>query len=523
MDNPNIYFNFQKALPNLPDAIAVEGNKVIATGQVPDLLALPGSEPIDLKQQWLAPAFIESHCHILGNGEMLASLSLEACRTVEDVLDTLQAGLKDRNSEWLIANFYDQNFYGRHLTAKDLDSVSTDVPIFLWHSNGHAAIANSRALTLAGISAATNDPSGGTFVRDGAGAPTGILLETAADIVQEAIPALTVADQTERILAALALMSSEGICLASDMATSRSELVAYEAAAAKTNVAICLYLNWRDVFRPGGMAIDDIHEFNRRNAANNLRISGIKLFSDGGISSRTAAIYGKYEVLPDGQAGPSGRRVTKRAGISTPEVDGQETDGQLIYSPEELRKRFHIADDAGLQVAIHAIGDYATDLVMDAFQSSAEPSRHRLEHAMILSNPQIERLQKLNCFVTMQPEFLQRLGHAYSVQLGPIRARALNRYRSILGAGIRLALDSDRPVVRGNPQVGMELAIHRPTQFDQSENLSSHEALTAYTQVGADVCGVGDQVGSLRVGQRFEAMTCAKENNPFSGANWSRL
>ena len=158
------------------------------------------------------------------------------------------------------------------------------------------------------------------------------------------------------------------------------------------------------------------------------------------------------------------------------------------------------AHDAGYKVAIHSIGDYSTDLVFDALEQTSEGSRHRIEHAMILSDQQIERMQRIGCYCTYQPEFLMKLGPAYRMQLGSARASQLIRSRSTLDAGIRVSFNSDRPIVGGNPWDGILTASDRPQGYDPSENCTRSEAIVAYTSGGSDVNGDGPSMGMLVAG-----------------------
>jgi predicted amidohydrolase YtcJ len=154
-------------------------------------------------------------------------------------------------------------------------------------------------------------------------------------------------------------------------------------------------------------------------------------------------------------------------------------------------------------------------LVLDAFEATGCADRHRLEHAMILSDEQIERVQKLNPFVTFQPEFLMRFGHAYRLQLGEDRTAKLKRSRSVLDAGIRLSYNSDRPIVPGDPLDGIRTAVHRPDGFDAGENVTLAEAVRAYTVAGAAVCG-DETLGSLGAGEPADYQL-------MSPSSWSAL
>jgi predicted amidohydrolase YtcJ len=228
------------------------------------------------------------------------------------------------------------------------------------------------------------------------------------------------------------------------------------------------------------------------------RIGGIKIFADGAIGSATAAIYGTYTGCT-----ANGPRIS-RHGRPAQGPDGVEVSGQLIYSPERLADMVRVAHEAGYRVATHTIGDYSTDLVMDAYQATGEAKRHRVEHAMLLSDAQIERLAALGCDVTFQPEFLIRFGHSYRRQLGHERSRDLKRTRSVLDAGIPLGFSSDLPIVRGEPWDGVVAASERPEGFNPKEACTREEAIRLYTEGAARVSGLGDRFGTLDPGQQAD-------------------
>lgn len=401
--------------------------------------------------------WIEGHAHILPAGLDLLKLNLSNCQTAAEVLSAVAERHREQPDGWLHAVQYDQTKYdGIHLTKHDLDVISSTRPILLRHSNGHASVANSAALALAGVTESTPDPAGGSYRRDASGAPDGVLLERAHEFVTNASPNPGLEEMIQAILRAGESMAADGISLSCDMMTGRfnlaQELEAYRIAGERgCKIETRLYVQWSTIFGKRGHGPDFLKPYADR-------VRGIKIFADGAIGSATAAIYGSYEGQPTA-----------------------ETSGQLIYSPERLNDMVKTADAAGFQVAVHAIGDYATDLVMNAFSQCPDPSKHRLEHAMILSDAQIERLAKLGCFVTMQPEFLMRFGHSYRRQLGEQRASMLKRARSCIDAGIPISFSSDRPIVPGNPADGVRTAVNRPAGFSPAENISEAEAINAYT------------------------------------------
>lgn len=441
----------------------------------------------DCTGKTLFPKWVDNHCHILPTGLDLLKLQLGHFDTREEILDAV----RDRNAklpdgEWLMAVHYDQTKFAdsRHITRQELDSISTTRPILLRHVSGHASIANSVSLQAANVNESTPDPSGGEFGRDETGRLNGLLLEDAHEAVTAASPNLSLDQMVDAILAASERMSLLGIGAAADMMTGRFnldlELQAYRIAAERgANVRFRLYLQWSQVFGPRKIDSSRLSELSKAMNPDLCKVAGIKIFADGAIGSGTAAIYGKY--------------VGKEH-----EDDDQ---GQLIYAPDRLKIMVQIADEAGYQIAIHSIGNRSTDAVMDAYEALPDPSIHRIEHAMMLSDEQVNRLARLNCYVSMQPEFLAHFGHAYLKQLGPERAGMLKRFRSITDAGLRLSLSSDRPIVSGDPKLGIRCALNRPSGFDPIENLTKQEAVLGYTQAGADAMGDSDAFGSLLPGQ----------------------
>ena len=295
-------------------------------------------------------------------------------------------------------------------------------------------------------------------------------------------------------------MSELGIGCASDMMTGRfdlrKELEAYRVAAERgCKIRLRLYVQWSAAFGPRAMPKEEFEDAQCKMDPETCRIAGIKIFADGAIGSATAAIYGKFSGQPINPA-----MIISRGGHK-PAVAEREVDGQLMYEPDRLKKMVRTAHDAGYSLAIHSIGDYSTDLVMESYEQLDHANHHRIEHAMILSDKQIERMARLGCKCTMQPEFLMRFAHSYRKQLGPERASHLKRARSVIDAGIPLSFNSDRPIVAGDPLDGIRTAVRRPEGFDPSENVTIEEALLAYTKEAAYTNDDAELMGSLVPGQ----------------------
>ncbi len=502
-----LYTNFRWGLTGEPQEMLVRDGRVAYRRQHAPPPA-PSSPPRpqtgeDLDGKFLLPSFIDAHCHILPTGLDLQKLYLGNFSTKQEILDAVRDAHKTLPPEkWLLAVHYDQTKFAdnTHLTLTELDAITADRPTLLRHVNGHASIANSAALRAAGVDESVKDPVGGTYGRDASGRLNGVLLEHAHEHVTLAIPEPSLEEMIEAILAAGEKMAELGISCASDMMTGRfdlpRELDAYRIAAERgCKIRTRLYVQWSTVFGPRPMPMDEFLAAQKLMNPETCRVAGIKIFADGAIGSATAAIYGKFSGQPINPAMIISKRGQKAA------VAEREVDGQLMYEPDRLRSMVRTAHDVGYSLAIHSIGDYSTDLVMEAYEQLDHAEHHRIEHAMILSDEQIERMARLGCKCTMQPEFLMRFGHSYNKQLGLERAAQLKRARSVIDAGIPLSFNSDRPIVAGDPLDGIRTAIRRPAGFDPSENVTIEEALLAYTKEAAFTNDDSELMGLLTEGQ----------------------
>ncbi|ARU40279.1 hypothetical protein CCB80_03645 [Armatimonadetes bacterium Uphvl-Ar1] len=426
------------------------------------------------------PGFIDAHCHVLPSGLDLLKLNLSACESKEAVLAAVREWLPQvGEGQWLHATQYDQNRWGEHLTRGELDGISDVVPILLRHSNGHASVANSAALRAAGVTEETADPVGGEYERDAQGVMTGVLLEKAHEIVTSSAPEPGLDEMVAAILRAGESMSGFGITTATDMMTGRwdldMELQAYHIASERgCKVRLRMYMQWREVLGERGIDPARLAELIDAMDPEVCQVLGLKVFADGAIGSATAAIHGKFVT--------TGRN------------------GKLIYPEAELARILALIDAEGWRCSVHTIGDRSTDLVMEAFEKTADPGRHRIEHAMILSDEQIARLARLGSHVTLQPEFLYRFGKGYRAQLADGVWQKLIRTRSLIDAGLSLSFNSDRPIVVGDPWVGIGAAVRRPEGFDEAEACTVEEGVGMYTHGGAVANFDGEWLGRIESG-----------------------
>lgn len=432
-------------------------------------------DEIDLDGGWLMPAFVDCHCHIMPSGFELMRLNLSSCETREEVLTAARdAAAKLPENAWLLAMHYDQNRFqdGRHITAAEIDTYISDRPVILRHSSGHACVVNSPAMRAAGITESSVDPRGGELGRD-AGVPNGVLLENAMELAYRAVPKQSKEEMADAIVAAAQSMSAFGITSAADMMTGYQglddELWAYKAAAERgAPLRMRLYVQWSEVFK-NKTTLAEIADALKPIPESLVAVRGVKLFADGAIGAGTAAMHEEY--LTGGN-------------------------GRLIYPPEELQRRISMADDAGYPVAIHSIGDRCTDLVLDCFERTADATKHRIEHVMVLSDAQIARIKSVGCNVTLQPEFLHHFAQTYKRNLGEDRYSKLKRTKSLDDAGVSIGFSSDRPIVPGNPWIGIRVAADRG-----DESISVDRGIELYTRGAAEVDGDAALFGRLNIRQ----------------------
>jgi predicted amidohydrolase YtcJ len=303
--------------------------------------------------------------------------------------------------------------------------------------------------------------------------PNGVLLENAMELAYRAVPRATKEEMADAIMAAARSISSFGITSAADMMSGHQglddEIWAYKAAAERgAPLRMRLFVQWSEVFK-NKTTLQEIADALQPIPDSLVAVRGVKLFADGAIGAGTAAMHEEY--LTGGN-------------------------GKFIYPPEELDRRILMADRAGYPIATHSIGDRCTDLVLDCYEKTGDPTKHRIEHVMVLSDTQIARIKSVGCKVTLQPDFLRNFKQAYKKQLGESRYAELKRARSIDKAGIPMGFSSDRPIVPGNPWDGIRIAAARG-----DDSVPMERGVELYTSGAAEVDDDGSLFGRLNIRQ----------------------
>jgi predicted amidohydrolase YtcJ len=482
-------------------ALAVRGDRILAVGsdaQMRDLLSA-GGEWLDLKGRCVTYGLVDAHVHFQWYSLGLQQVDLTGCTSLAEALSRVAeaAGEVQGPNQWLMGRGWSQGDWieGRFPTAADLDAIVLERPALLRHKSGHAAWVNSRALRLAGIRTGTPDPPGGHIQRDSAGSPTGVLLEDAIDLVDAVVPA----PGEHEIVAAMRLAQER--CLRAGLTgihdfDGRSCFGALQSLRADGDLKLRVVKNI-----PVTLLEHAIGTGIRTGFGDDwLRIGGVKIFADGALGPRTAAMIAPYEGEP-----------TNRGIVVTDKKD------VLAYAS--------LASANQLSLTVHAIGDRANHDVLDVYQALREEEekharpagtsvssmpvwqRHRIEHAQILHPDDFARVARLNVIASMQPI------HATSDMDMADRhwgARSGNSYawRSMLRAGATLAFGSDAPVDPIEPLAGIYAAVtrRRPTSYPgpdgwyPEQRLSMTEAVQSFTIGPAIASGRERWMGRIEPG-----------------------
>lgn len=476
-------------------AVLVRGDKIVFVGTEanakPFLLA--STQTIDLQGQCLMPGFHDSHVHLVQHGFERSQLDLSVCQSKEEGLALVAKkvnGLPE--SEWILgAGFLMSRWGVRELTKEDLDKVAPNHPVLLRSQDHHSAWVNSKALELAGVSAATPNPQDGEIVRNAKGEATGLLLEQALACVSSSVPTPSNDAIKDAVWTAAKHFASLGITTVHHMA---AEPAAY----------------WRGLAQESSK--DDypvrvwacLPQQNSENAAaigvatgqggKNFQVGGAKFFADGALGSLTAHMLEPYE--------------------------GYETTGVEVEGREILRERFPVAIKAGLTPVVHAIGDAANQAVLDVLEETqalwkAQGMRPRIEHAQHLAPKDIKRFADLGVIASMQPIHFKFDAESTASLLGE-RIDTTHAWRSLLDSGASLPFGSDTPVASPDVVVGLETAVSRRSEqgkvYGEAECLSIEEALAAYTKHAAYAVKWEDHSGQLKAG--FDADLVILSHDP---------
>ncbi len=448
--------------------------------------AHPGARTFDLGGRTVVAGFNDAHAHVWKIGHLLTTmLDLRGVESL-DALVAKVAAFSERLPEgaWLLGRgFNEATMSERRMPSRhDLDRAAPDRPVVLTRTCGHIYAANSAALTLAGITAATAPPVGGDIDRSADGTPTGVLRETAMGLITRAMPPPSDDDYERMIAAALRHQLSRGITMSSCCGVTPQLLAVYRAM--DDGGRLPARMNVMPFRRVDGVAaplpLPALHR------SSMLHVDTVKFLADGGLSGATAALSVNYRHAPH--------------------------NGLLRFDHDELAALCRESHDAGWRIATHAIGDVAIEQMLDIYEALG-PRRHggghRLEHLGLPSAPQLARAARLGVVAAPQSIFLYELGRNFRDYLPDALLPRCYPLRAMLDAGITVALSSDAPVVENdNPLAGMTAAITRCDRagvpLGPEQAITAAEALDAYTRGGAVSVDLEHELGTIARGYRAD-------------------
>jgi len=473
------------------EALAVRGGRVVFAGSRRGAMTLAGAATrvMDLGGRTVIPGMTDAHAHLLGLGAALRTVDLTGASSYDEVIARVAARAREAPAgSWILGRGWDQNRWPdtRFPTHDALSAAVPDRPVWLERVDGHAGLANARAMRAAGVTAATRDPEGGRVERDGAGAPTGVFVDNAQGLVDRAVPEATREELRASVLAAVKEANRWGLVAIHDAGATRRTIEVYEELARAGRFDLRDYVMVAD----DSASLDHYFRLGPRSALHGGRlwVRAVKLYADGALGSRGAALLAPYSDDPNNT-------------------------GLLVSAPEHIRRRTERALRAGFQVNTHAIGDRGNRVVLDAYERAlaavprADP-RLRVEHAQVVSPEDIPRFAALGVIPSMQASHqTSDMGWAER-RVGAERIKGAYAWRSLLRTGVVIPNGSDFPVEQVNPLIGFHSAVTRQDPQNQppggwypEQRMTRDEALRAMTIWPAYAAFMEKDAGSLSPGK----------------------
>jgi predicted amidohydrolase YtcJ len=470
------------------DTMIVQDGRIVWIGEQVNLTNIVG-DCIDLDSHRVLPGFIDSHLHPLwlANAATQIACTPPLVHSIAELKEEIRnVCMSNKLDNWIEGWGYDEGklLEERSPTRWDLDDAATDIPIIITRTCTHIAVVNSKALELAGITKDTPDPQGGKIDRDINGEPTGILRENAKELVQRVIPAKSLEENAASLAQLSPMLLAHGITAITDL-MSRTKPIDYfdlynTAVKKGLKQRTVLYYLWEDLQDQPILGSD------KMNRENQIHIGGIKLFSDGSVSGKTAW-------------------------VNPPFLGGEGHYGIQMTTKEELLAAAKAAEQNHIQLVVHAMGEQAIDLIIDTFYGKkgwlTDGPSIRIEHAAIPTNQAIHRAAESGIAFVTQPIFVFAEIESYHKNLGPERTKQTYPIQSMLQAGIKVAFSSDAPATAWadpvNPFVGIMSGVTR-LAYDGSDTGQEHRidlttAIMLYTNAAQEITRI-PHIGKLAAG-----------------------
>lgn len=473
------------------DAMAVsDAGKILEVGTEKDLLkTYPKAKQISVEGKTVLPGLIDAHGHVFNLGKVQSQLSLRETGNLKQAQDAIaQYAAKFPQHQWILGGGWNQAIWklGRFPTAKEIDSVVADRPVWLRRIDGHAAWANSKAMKLAGIDRNTKDPVGGKIERDAKGEATGIFVDSAMALMEKVLPPSNESEQRAALDAALKEMRSIGLTSVHDAGVDQSSDALFREYASNGKLTTRVY----GMIGGVGSFFDSVSSKGPLMSLGHDKyaLRAVKLYTDGALGSRGAALLQPYS-------------------------DAAHTKGLLFSSNKEMDAMVAKAAAKGYQVNVHAIGDAGNRQVIESYAklpkaNNASVLRHRVEHAQVVALSDINRIVELGLIPSMQPTHATSDMNMAEDRVGAERIKGAYAWRTFLKQGARIACGSDFPIESANPFFGIYSAVTRQDHqgnpvkgWHPEQAMTVEEALKCFT---IDAAFAGNQeklIGSLEKGK----------------------
>ena len=481
---------YTQATPARAQAMAVRDGRIVAVSSNDEIGKLKGknTQVVDLGAHFVMPGFNDAHVHLEEAGLEAQSVDLRGTGSLQEMQHLIATAAKAAApGEWLVGGGWDQTLWtsGQLPSRQDLDAVTGDHPAVFSRVDGHIAVANTAALKAGGVTAQTQAPTGGKIDRDASGEPTGILRETARELVEEKIPPPTAARRRRAAELALADAARWGVTSTQDNSSWDIFLV-YEELEREGNLTLRIS-EWLAFDDP--VSVLETHRAHHPADDPMLHTAMLKGFMDGSLGSRTAALL-------------------------TPYTDDPGNSGLARYEQEKLNRMAVERAAAGFQIGFHAIGDRAAQMALDAFAAAEAAAREnhqsrdfrfRIEHDQVITPAQFAQYRKLGVIASMQPNHLLTDMNWALARIGPERAKTSYAWKQFLDNGVPLAFGTDYPVEPITPFRGVYAAVTRMNEagtksYDPGQKLTIEQALAAYTTGSAYAQFAEKEKGTLAPG-----------------------
>jgi hypothetical protein len=478
------------------NSILFEDGKILAIGDHAELAKMNSfSISLDGKGKTLLPGLIDAHGHLLGLGLNLMRVDLRGIQSESESAEKVSKYAQSSDSRWILGRGWNQVLWlnKEFPTKSSLDKVITDKPVWLSRIDGHAGWANSKALELAGISKDTPDPDGGKIIRDKNGEATGVLIDAAMSLVENKIPPLNKSERKAALKLAFDHLVQLGITSVHDAGIDFETYKLMLELSGKNRIPLRVYA----MLSGSDPRLEAMLKYGKVNQPF-LKIQSVKLYSDGALGSRGAALLEPYSDEPDNK-------------------------GLLLTNAEKLGQYLTLITKYGFQVNTHAIGDAANHMVLEQLskleeEHSAKVLRHRIEHAQVVVPEEIPLFAELNVIASMQPTHATSDMNMAGDRLGDERLEGAYAWRTFIDNEVIIASGSDFPVEKANPFLGLHAAVTRQDSDNLPEGgwradqaLTVTEALKSFTLDAAYAGFWEKQIGSLEAGKKADFILIDKD------------